>query len=154
MNCENAENTSDLLCFFECIQDNDLHTLDRMFLEEYMSLLDRILWAQITARIKTFLFSFAFIAVLAGWCLIHFDRDYYPVQMSKPKIYVDIGGMEWKNGEFGRFEGKCTNIEIKGNDYIFTFEDGKKVYADKFTIYKPSLDKIKKFNKEYEEYYK
>lgn len=31
MNCENAENTSDLLCFFEYMQDNDLHTLDRFF---------------------------------------------------------------------------------------------------------------------------
>lgn len=26
----NYENTSDLVCFFECMQDNDLHTLDRM----------------------------------------------------------------------------------------------------------------------------
>lgn len=119
-----------------------------------MSLLDRILWAQITARIKTFMFSIGFIAVLSGWCLIHFDRDYHPIQMSKPKIYVDIGGMEWKTEEFGRFEGKCTDIEIKDNDYIFTLEDGKKVYANKFTIYSPSLDKIKKFNKECEEYYK
>lgn len=34
MNYENAENTSDLLCFFECMHDNYLYTSDRMFLEE------------------------------------------------------------------------------------------------------------------------
>lgn len=35
MNCENAENTSDLLCFFECMHDNDLNILDRIFGELY-----------------------------------------------------------------------------------------------------------------------
>ena len=119
-----------------------------------MSILDRILLARIKAKVQTFIFSIGFMAVLAGWCLIHFDDDYHPVQMNQPKLHVNVGGMNWKTEEFGCFEGDCVNVKIDGYDYIFTMEDGKEIHSDKYMIHEPDTEEIKKFEKKCEEYYK
>lgn len=120
-----------------------------------MSILDRILWAQIKAKAQTFVFSIGFIAILAGWCLIHFDNDYKPVQMEKPKLYVKIRGTTDGTYDDQSFEGYCTNVKIVGGDYIFTMEDGTKVYTTFGRIDEPNdLMTVSDFETKCEEYYK
>lgn len=122
-----------------------------------MSILDRILWARITAKAQTFVFSVGFIAVLAGWCLIHFDNDYKPVQMkkkAKPELYIECDGTsEDSPTVFRHYEGYCTKVRVNGGSYTFIMKDGTVVTAP-WDMIDNDLTDICEFNDKCEEYYK
>lgn len=120
-----------------------------------MSILDRILLFNIKLKIKVFIFSIGFMAVMAGWCLIHFDDNYHPIQLFKPKMYVRVAELDWDKLDVNVYKGNCTKVTTdEDGEYVFTFENGKKVHADKNYIYEPSIDKVNEFEKKCEEYYK